>query len=286
MTSIIRFDIICIYFAEFSDGVFVCGVAKMLYPKEKDSDQRQDTNKTTTNLIVNYLPQSMTQDEVRSLFASFGVVASCKLIKDKLSGQSLGYAFVTYEKRDEADTAMRTLNGMHLQNKTIKVSLARPSSDAIKGANLYVCGLPPATSQADLERLFRPFGTIVSSKILANEQQQQQADASECAVGFVRFDTRAQAEAAIAALNGKTAFNGSAAEPLIVKFANTPAASVKSVLGLPLAPPALDPLTTTLLTPSILPPNLTPAFSLAHQNDHIRGGQYKPCRPATNASYR
>ncbi len=39
-----------------------------------------------TNLIVNYLPQNMTQDEIKALFASIGQVDSCKLIKDKLSG--------------------------------------------------------------------------------------------------------------------------------------------------------------------------------------------------------
>jgi hypothetical protein len=39
-----------------------------------------------TNLIVNYLPQNMTQDEIKSLFESIGPVESCKLIKDKLSG--------------------------------------------------------------------------------------------------------------------------------------------------------------------------------------------------------
>lgn len=41
-----------------------------------------------TNLIVNYLPQSMTQDEIRSLFSSIGEVESCKLIRDKLTGKS------------------------------------------------------------------------------------------------------------------------------------------------------------------------------------------------------
>lgn len=39
-----------------------------------------------TNLIVNYLPQTMTQDEVKSLFGSIGEVESCKLIRDKVTG--------------------------------------------------------------------------------------------------------------------------------------------------------------------------------------------------------
>jgi ELAV like protein 2/3/4 len=39
-----------------------------------------------TNLIVNYLPQTMTQDDIRSLFASIGELESCKLIRDKATG--------------------------------------------------------------------------------------------------------------------------------------------------------------------------------------------------------
>lgn len=40
-----------------------------------------------TNLIVNYLPQTMTQEEVKSLFSSIGEVESCKLIRDKVTGE-------------------------------------------------------------------------------------------------------------------------------------------------------------------------------------------------------
>lgn len=42
-----------------------------------------------TNLIVNYLPQTMTQEEIRSLFSSIGEVESCKLIRDKVTGKKL-----------------------------------------------------------------------------------------------------------------------------------------------------------------------------------------------------
>lgn len=86
-----------------------------------------------TNLIVNYLPQNMTQDEVRGLFGNIGELESCKLIRNKATGQSLGYAFVNYTSCDEAEKAIVTLNGLRVQNKTIKVSYARPSSESIKG---------------------------------------------------------------------------------------------------------------------------------------------------------
>jgi ELAV like protein 2/3/4 len=52
-----------------------------------------------TNLIVNYLPQTMTQDEIRSLFSSIGEVESCKLIRDKVTGaQTSGVNAMIYKK--------------------------------------------------------------------------------------------------------------------------------------------------------------------------------------------
>lgn len=39
-----------------------------------------------TNLIVNYLPQTMSQEDIRALFVTFGEVESCKLIRDKVTG--------------------------------------------------------------------------------------------------------------------------------------------------------------------------------------------------------
>jgi len=39
-----------------------------------------------TNLIVNYLPQMMSQDDIRSLFSTIGEIDTCKLIRDKSTG--------------------------------------------------------------------------------------------------------------------------------------------------------------------------------------------------------
>jgi len=39
---------------------------------------------SATNLIINYLPQEMTEEELRTLFSSVGPLESCKLIRDKV----------------------------------------------------------------------------------------------------------------------------------------------------------------------------------------------------------
>lgn len=44
------------------------------------------TDDSKTNLIVNYLPQNMTQEEFKSLFGSIGEIESCKLVRDKITG--------------------------------------------------------------------------------------------------------------------------------------------------------------------------------------------------------
>jgi len=195
---------------------------------DKDMDEE-----SKTNLIVNYLPQTMTQEEIRSLFSSIGEVESCKLIRDKVTGQSLGYGFVNYHRTGDATKAIQTLNGLRLQNKTIKVSYARPSSEAIKGANLYVSGLPKHMAQPDLERLFSCSGNIITSRILCDN-----ITGLSKGVGFIRFDQRVEAERAIQKLNG-TIPEG-ATEPITVKFANNPSNNAKAIppLAAYLAPQA------------------------------------------------
>ncbi|XP_035262256.1 ELAV-like protein 3 isoform X2 [Anguilla anguilla] len=174
------------------------------------------TDDSKTNLIVNYLPQTMTQEEFKSLFSSIGDIESCKLVRDKITGQSLGYGFVNYVDPNDADKAINTLNGLKLQTKTIKVSYARPSSASIRDANLYVSGLPKTMSQKDMEQLFSQYGRIITSRILVD---QVTAGISR-GVGFIRFDKRNEAEEAIKGLNGQKPLG--AAEPITVKFANNP----------------------------------------------------------------
>ncbi|XP_017129796.1 protein elav isoform X2 [Drosophila elegans] len=194
------------------------------------------STETRTNLIVNYLPQTMTEDEIRSLFSSVGEIESVKLIRDKSQvyidplnpqapskGQSLGYGFVNYVRPQDAEQAVNVLNGLRLQNKTIKVSFARPSSDAIKGANLYVSGLPKTMTQQELEAIFAPFGAIITSRILQNAGNDTQTKG----VGFIRFDKREEATRAIIALNGTTP--SSCTDPIVVKFSNTPGSTSKII---------------------------------------------------------
>lgn len=195
------------------------------YPDDTPSAQGID-EKNATNVIVNYLPPEMTEEELRTLFLSVGSIESCKLIRDKVTKASLGYAFINYEQPKYAKQAISTLHGMKLTNKTIKVSYARPSSNEIKNANLYVSGLPLSCNEVDLRLLFSRYGVIITSKVLLEENGQSRG------VGFVRFDKRLEADAAIQGLNNKIPNLEDAIKPLTVKFANPPSQKLQPYLDI------------------------------------------------------
>ena len=78
------------------------------------------------NIYVGNLSSDVTDETVRGAFESFGEVTSARVIKDKYSGQSRGFAFVEMPGQSQAQTAIKSLNGKELQGKEISVSEARP----------------------------------------------------------------------------------------------------------------------------------------------------------------
>ncbi|XP_077417568.1 ELAV-like protein 1a isoform X3 [Vanacampus margaritifer] len=175
----------------------------------------EDAKNAKTNLIVNYLPQGMSQDDLRNLFSSVGEVESAKLIRDKVGGHSLGYGFVNYVNPSDAERAIESLNGLRLHSKTIKVSYARPSSDTIKDANLYITNLPKTMMQKDVEEMFSHYGRIINSRVLVD-----QSSGMSRGKAFIRFDKRSEAEEAVKNVNGQKP--PGASEPISVRFAADP----------------------------------------------------------------
>lgn len=51
----------------------------------------------------------------------------------------------------------------------VQVSFARPSSDSIKDANLYISGLPKNMTQKDVEDMFLRYGRIINSRVLVDQ---------------------------------------------------------------------------------------------------------------------
>ena len=58
-------------------------------PSSLNATNNVDAVVNKTNIIINYLPQTMSQDDVYSLFSTIGEVENCKLVRDKATGRLL-----------------------------------------------------------------------------------------------------------------------------------------------------------------------------------------------------
>lgn len=76
-------------------------------------------------LYVGNLPRSTTGRELRALFARAGDVTAVDVMTDRLTGGSLGYAYVTMSAQSEADKAVSLFNAYILGQHSLKVTLVR-----------------------------------------------------------------------------------------------------------------------------------------------------------------
>jgi RNA recognition motif-containing protein len=81
------------------------------------------------NLYVGNLSYSVTEEELRTMFTTYGEVARLQLMTDKFTGQSKGFAFVEMESNASADAAIKALNDTPMGGRTIKVNQAKPRGE-------------------------------------------------------------------------------------------------------------------------------------------------------------
>lgn len=84
-------------------------------------------------LYVGNLSYETTEEDIRSLFAQVGTVSEVALIKDRDTGTSKGFAFVTMSSQDEAKKAIEQFNGHTLGNRELTVNTARPREERPSG---------------------------------------------------------------------------------------------------------------------------------------------------------
>jgi RNA recognition motif-containing protein len=76
-------------------------------------------------LYVGNLNFEANEDQVRELFSNFGEVQDVKIVMDRFTGRSRGFAFVRFDSAEAAGKAKEALNGQPFQGKTLVIDLAR-----------------------------------------------------------------------------------------------------------------------------------------------------------------
>eukprot|EP01100_Stratorugosa_tubuloviscum_P014380 TRINITY_DN7671_c0_g1_i2.p1 TRINITY_DN7671_c0_g1~~TRINITY_DN7671_c0_g1_i2.p1 ORF type:complete len:422 (-),score=179.20 TRINITY_DN7671_c0_g1_i2:24-1289(-) len=95
----------------------------LLSPGQGEKDNRNPGN----NLCVRGLALSTTEDSLRELFSKFGQVVQCHLVRDPRSGSSRGFAFVSMQAIEDAETVIEKLNQKTFEGRTVVVEKAKRS---------------------------------------------------------------------------------------------------------------------------------------------------------------
>jgi len=86
-----------------------------------------------TKIYIGNLSYDTTEDELSTLFTQAGTVSSVTIIKDRDTGSSKGFAFMELSTQSEAEKAISMFNGHTLNNRELKVNLARPREERPSG---------------------------------------------------------------------------------------------------------------------------------------------------------
>lgn len=88
-------------------------------------------------LFVGNLSFQTTEIDLQDAFEAFGTVSDCKIMMDRATNRSRGFAFVTMGSAEEGQAAITGLDGKALDGRTIKVNEARPREEGGGGGGGY-----------------------------------------------------------------------------------------------------------------------------------------------------
>lgn len=139
------------------------------------------------------------------LFLQCGPVVNVHIPKDKLTKEHNTFGFVEFKTEQDADYAMKIMNGVKLYDRPIRVNKVRAAKEKQTndvGANLFIGSLDPDVDEKTLWEVFSAFGYLINApKVMRDESGRSKG------FGFVQYDNFESADLAIASMNGQWLMN-------------------------------------------------------------------------------
>jgi polyadenylate-binding protein len=182
-------------------------------PRKEREKELGEKAKLYTNVYVKNFGDELNDDSLYELFKAYGNIASHKVMSK--DGKSVGFGFVAFETSEQAEEAVKGLNGKKIgEDKTLYVGRAQKKFERqmelkrkfeqlkserlsrYQGVNLYVKNLDDSIDDERLRKEFTPFGTITSAKVMTEDGRSK-------GFGFVCFSAAEEATKAVTEMNGR-----------------------------------------------------------------------------------
>lgn len=138
----------------------------------KDSDEEEKKHAELLSLpphgsevYLGGLPVKASEADVRSFCESIGEVTEVRLMKERDSGESKGYGFVTFRTKDLASKAIKELNNKELKGKKVKCSTSQAKN------KLFIGNIPKSWGENDIKKVVSKIGPGVSNIELLKDPQ-------------------------------------------------------------------------------------------------------------------
>ncbi|CAH9078430.1 unnamed protein product [Cuscuta europaea] len=202
--------ITCVTLKRPGVGIHLSRVATQLSEEIVRTEEEQPGEEASGNrVLAQNVPWSSTADDIRALFEKYGTVVEIELaMHNRIKNR--GLAFVTMGSHEEALAALTNLHLTEFEGRILKLKwlipmIKKPSSSyptapkPVLIHSLFVKNLPFQARSKDLKEFFKfEKGNAVSAKIIFYENPWRSAG-----YGFVAFNTKEEAEAALSAFQGK-----------------------------------------------------------------------------------
>ncbi|XP_060781011.1 polyadenylate-binding protein 1-like [Neoarius graeffei] len=155
-------------------------------------------NSMMAALYVGDLHPDVTEVMLLEMLSPAGPIRSIRLCRDRDTGSSLGYAYVNFQHRADAEQAMKMFNFELLMGRPIRIMWSQrdPSMRKTGIGNLVIKNLDKSIDSGSLYDLFSVFGKVLSCKVVEDENGSK-------GYAYVHFESMEAAELAKKKLNGK-----------------------------------------------------------------------------------